>query len=247
MDRNSIRLALTGVLIGAVALTAALAAGRKPAGEERAPDPAAVLREDTEEAAPVLATAAPAGSGDESPGEAGPYLVALRAEDPEPGERLYLCDAAGCPLEEILPDRDGDAALGPLAPGSYQVCREQTQVGAFRLQDNAALTGAEGRLWTDGELLHLERGLTGAARLWVSLPAPGYYALRLCDRNGRSWSRDLYIPADAVPGTEGRFLRAVDFAGLPPGPYTVCRLRTVLGQLEVRAGEAAELELRIDK
>lgn len=248
MDRNSTWLALSGVLIGVLALTAAWAAGPGPTergspaeGESRAV-PAAVAAErlsEPEDAVPVLASGEP-----EDPG---PFLVALRVAEPAPGERLYLCDEAGCPLEEILPDREGDATLGPLAPGRYRITWGQTEIAAFRLLVNAALESAEGRLWTDGELLHLERGATGTVRLWVRLPRPGYYGLRLCDRYGRSWSRDLYLPEDAVPGPDGSFLRTVDFPGLSPGFYTACRGRTVLAQLELRAGETAEAEIRLEE
>lgn len=178
--------------------------------------------------------------------EAGPFAVALRVTEPILGERLFLCDGSGSPLEELEPDEEGDAVLGPLPPGRYGVCVGAEEIGSFRLLANAALDEAAGRLWTDGELLHLERFVPGTARLRLRLAEPGYYTLLLFDRDGRSWGRDLYIAEDARPEEAEGWLRSLDFRGLPPGLYTVVRRAAPLGQLEVRAGETAVLELRIE-
>ena len=86
-------------------------------------------------------------------------------------------------MEEIPPNRDGDLSLGPLAPGCYGVCRGETVIGAFRLCGNAALGEAEGRLWTDGELLYLDSGtLTPVLK---SLEAKGFVKRTRSSRDER--------------------------------------------------------------
>ena len=150
-------------------------------------------------------------------------------------------------MEEIEPDPDGAALLGPFAPGSYSVQRGQTEVAAFRLLDNAALCETSGRLWTDGELLWLERFTPGTLRLSVTLHGTGYYTMELRDRVGRVWNRDLYVPDGTPPDADGLWLRALDFQGLPPGLYTAVRQNRPLGQAEVSAEAIAELAIEIEK
>ena len=253
MKGESMRLAWVGALMGVLVLSAtALARWDQPLprAKQSAGDSAAqALRP---------AAAGPAESGPAEPGEdgavavmagqtAGPFLVALRVEEAVWGEKLFLCDPNGSPLEAIEPDGQGDAVLGPLAPGSYGLYRGAEEVGSFRLEENASLSRAAGRAWTDGELLHIERFVPGTALLRLRLPGPGYYTLTLFDREGRSRSRDLYVEEGARPGETGDFLRVLEFRGLPPGLYTAVRLGTPLGQVEVRAGESAELELDLTK
>ena len=263
MNRDSIQLAWAGALIGVLALTAVFAAGLNPPAVSGAPGEGssaaaglAVGREEASEAAvPVFAeepeparrTEEPAGEEAVGDPAAGPFLVALRIPDPVTGERLFVCGEDGCPLEQVLPDADGDAVLGPLRPGRYSLSRGDTEVGVFRLGDNAALTEAEGRLWTDGELLYLERWVCGALRLDLSLPKPGYYSFQLWDENGRKRTADLYIPPEATPDREGRWGRALEFRGLAPGLYTLSRSRTPLLQIEVRAAQTAEAALTVGK
>lgn len=255
MNSDSIRLAWAGAMIGVLALTATMAArSRPPTVREAGKTTAELLAAESRQATD------PAGAGDffdpeggmipamaeQTGAEAGPFAVALRVTEPILGERLFLCDGSGSPLEELEPDEEGDAVLGPLPPGRYGVCVGAEEIGSFRLLANAALDEAAGRLWTDGELLHLERFVPGTARLRLRLAEPGYYTLLLFDRDGRSWGRDLYIPDDARPEEAEGWLRTLDFRGLPPGLYTVVRRGAPLGQLEVRAGETAVLELRIE-
>ena len=248
MDRDSARLTLAGALLGLLALSATLVAGLRPpapreeASERLAPAVSEALGPFASEAVPVLATEPAA----EAVSDAGPFRFSLRVAEPVPGERLFVCDGLGCPLEEILPDADGDALLGPLPPGRYGVRRGETEIGSFRLADNASLPEADGRLWTDGELLHLERYVPGTARFTLRLPAPGYYSFLLWDRCGRRRSRDIFLPENAVPDPEGGFVRVLEFGGLAEGLYTLARDGTVLVQLEVRAGETAEASLGIE-
>ena len=120
-------------------------------------------------------------------------------------------------------------------------------MGGFRLENNASLSTAYGRIWTDGELLWLERFTPGTARLTVTLRKPGYYTLGLCDRDGRIRWRDLYVSEETQPEENGLWVRTVDFQGLLPGLYTAVRRNQPLGQVEVRAGETGLLEIGIDK
>lgn len=269
MNNDSMRLVLAGGMIGLLVLSAAAwRAVRGPAAADpsRASDReagiAASLAPDAEHAAAVATL--PKGERRETAEEteaafgaeavpifgedvdAGLYLVALRVTEAVRGEKLFVCDGAGSPLEEIAPDRDGDQTLGPLAPGRYRVFRGEAEIGAFCLRSDAALEETEGRLWTDGELLCLERFVPGAARLDLTLPRPGYYSLRLCDRVGREWTRDLFIPDSARPDRNRAYGRTLEFRGLPEGLYTLVYAGSPLGQVEVRAGETAEFEGTID-
>ena len=155
MNRDSIRLAWAGTAIGVLVLSAVVFADARPPAR----------REERGTGTEPAAATAPADFGGEAvaalaqeSGGAETFAVRLRAEDPIPGERLFLCDAAGCPLEELEPDADGGAALGPLAPGSYGIWRGATEIGCFRLLADGALGETAGRLWTDGRFLHLGGG-----------------------------------------------------------------------------------------
>lgn len=258
MNNDSMRLVLAGGMIGLLMLSAAAwYAVRGPA--RRAP--AVPAQKETGEIAPASgprteergteATEAAFGEDAvpifaENETDAGPFTVALRVPEAVWGEKLFVCDGNGCPLEEIVPDRDGDQTLGPLAPGRYGVYRGQTEIGSFRLYGNASLGETAGRLWTDGELLCVERFIPGTLRLRLTLPKPGYYSLRLCDPVGRAWNRDLYIPEGERPNAGQAYGRTLEFLGLPPGAYTLVYRQTPLGQTEIRAEETAELALVID-
>lgn len=254
MNRESAALALAGVMIGLLALGGVTFARLHPPepeesaaipglGQETAQPASAPEYGAEEPAVPVLAEPEPF---DADP-TAGPFSVSLRVPDPVRGEKLFVCDALGCPLEEIEPDPDGAALLGPFAPGSYSVQRGQTEVAAFRLLDNAALCETSGRLWTDGELLWLERFTPGTLRLSVTLHGTGYYTMELRDRVGRVWNRDLYVPDGTPPDADGLWRRVLDFQGLPPGLYTAVRQNRPLGQTEVSAEAIAELAIEIEK
>lgn len=264
MKTDSMRLVLAGGMIGLLVLSAAAwQAVRGPALPTQGAEPgAAVSRATDPEGGAALASgagtaerteaafgeaAAPIFAEDDTAAEpAAPYVVALRVMEAIWGEKLFVCDGDGCPLEEIAPDRDGDQSLGPLAPGRYGVFRGGTKIGSFRLFSNAALGETEGRLWTDGELLYVERFIPGTARLSLTLVQPGYYSFRLCDRVGRTWTRDLYIPDSAQPDRGQGYGRTLEFRGLPAGTYTLVYRDAPLGQTEVRAGETAEFEWTID-
>lgn len=254
MNRESVLLALAGATLGALALSAAMFARLHPPEPEESTAalaaawetlPAAVPAETFAdgEAVPVLAEL----EADEEDPNAGPFYVSLRVPDPAPGEKLFVCDGLGCPLEEIVLDQDGDAALGPLAPGRYSIQSGQTELGSFRLHGNASLSEATGRAWTDGERLYLERYIPGTVRLTVTVRKTGYYAVWLCDREGRSWRRELYVSDRTQRDADGAWVQVLDFQGLAPGLYTATRRSQTLGQVELPAGETALLEVVIDK
>lgn len=189
MHSYSITLAVVGMLIGILTLSATAFAQARPP-EEAAAEPPVVLTElpPPDRALPTpartwaeallrrqsayllkqLRSLVPSNAGqapsepDEDPAAADRFLAGLRAEGPEAGA-LFLADADGNPLQRIQLDRDGDAALGPVAPGRYSVTRDGVLLGRFRMLDNAALTEADGCLWTDGELLYLSAENAGSA------------------------------------------------------------------------------------
>ena len=253
MNKESMALTLAGGLIGILALSAGAFAELHPpkaetlpaalAGETEPASAAAWMAGEASDAAlPVLAEPEPA-VGET---EAGARSVAVSASDPIPGEKLFVCDSLGCPLEGIELNGAGKAVLGPFAPGCYSVQRGQTEVGSFRLEADGSLSETAGRVWTDGEQLLLERFIPGTARLTVTLGKPGYYTVTLCDRDGRARNRDLYIPEGTPPEGNGTWVRVLDVQGLAPGLYTAVQRNLPLGQVEVPAGEIGELAITID-
>lgn len=245
-------LALAGMLIGLLALSATALAKLVPPAEET---PTAGLQEAgrlvgtagpeelrTEPAAiPVLAEQE---APEEDP-DAGPFRVSYRVRDPVPGEKLFVCDGLGCPLQGIEPDQKGEGVLAPLDPGRYSIQQGQTEIGRFRLGSDARLSETAGRVWTDGERLCLERFTPGTVRLTVTLRAPGYYTVALWDQDGRVQNRDIYVAEGTRPDGEAAWVRVLDFQGLPAGLYTAVRRNQPLGQVKVSAGETAALAIEI--
>ena len=172
------------------------------------------------------------------------WYAALRVETPTAG-RIFVCDLRGSPLCAAVPDAEGDAALGPLPPGRYALYAENERLGSFRLTEDAALDEAAGRLWTDGEILHLEAFRPGQAELSLTLPASGYYSLALVDDDGRRWTKDVFIPSDARPEQAGSYLRTLDFFGLPEGRYTLVWNRRPILQFPVLAGGVAQIPVAL--
>lgn len=189
----------------------------------------------------------PAETGDGEAAEAfvqNAWYAALRVETPTAG-RIFVCDLRGSPLCAAVPDAEGDAALGPLPPGRYALYAENERLGSFRLTEDAALDEAAGRLWTDGEILHLEAFRPGQAELSLTLPASGYYSLALVDDDGRRWTKDVFIPSDARPEQAGSYLRTLDFFGLPEGRYTLVWNRRPILQFPVLAGGVAQIPVAL--
>ena len=247
MNSYSIRLAWAGAMIGVLALSATVFANARPPGEETAPEALLAAETAVQSTEPAPEAVAAMAQAETASAPAGPFLAALRLGEGVETRRVFLCDAWGNPLEELPPERQRELTLGPLEPGVYSLWRGGEKLGSFRLLENAALAEAEGQLWTDGELLHLERFVPGTALLTLRLTAPGYYSLGLRDQNGLGWTRDLYIAPEAPEEPEGGWLRVLAFPGLPAGRYTLVRRGEPLLQLTVPAGESAEAELEIEK
>ncbi len=163
MKSDSIQLAWAGAMIGVLVLSATVFAGARPparrSGESGTAEARAVFASDARAAAPETgdqalffseAAAVPVMAEEEAPR----YSVTLRLEPGVDG-RLFLCDAAGCPLEEIRAGAGEEAELGSLAPGQYSLYRGETELGRFRLQENAVLSQTKGLLRTDGKRLFL--------------------------------------------------------------------------------------------
>jgi hypothetical protein len=267
MSSYSIRLAAVGTVIGVLTLTAAAYANRaappsaettvlaaaaepgtahetKTAGAEGT---AEFLTAETADAETGTACSDPAETEDGEAAEAfvqNAWYAALRVETPTAG-RIFVCDLRGSPLCAAVPDAEGDAALGPLPPGRYALYAENERLGSFRLTEDAALDEAAGRLWTDGEMLHLEAFRPGQAELSLTLPASGYYSLALVDDDGRRWTKDVFIPSDARPEQAGSYLRTLDFFGLPEGRYTLVWNRRPILQFPVLAGGVAQIPVAL--
>lgn len=241
MNPYSTRLAWAGAMIGVLALTATVFANSRPPGDQAdsAAETSLVQQADAQAQTEAVAVMAPESTA------SGPFLVALRVEEPPAAGRLYLCDANGCPFQEAEPDAAGDCTLGPVPVGTYAIWQDGTALGSFELLSNAGVEAADGQLWSDGEVLHLERFCPGTAVLRLILHRTGYYSLLLCDAYGRQWTRDFFIPDSALPELGRTYVRVLEFRGLPPGLYTVVRRETPLAQFTVRAGEQTQTELVI--
>lgn len=244
MNPYSTRLACAGVMIGTLALSATVFANSRPPGKTAASTTVELSRyrraDSLEAETDILAVMAP------EPEPAGPFFASLRVEEPPPAGHLFLCDAAGCPLEELPTDCAETCSIGPLFPGKYTIWQSSEAIGSFRLLDNASLEDARGQLWTDGELLHLERFCPGTAVFTLHLSKTGYFSLSLHDENGSQRNQDLFIPDNTPPDQGGSYIRVVEFRGLAPGLYTAVRRQNPLTQLTVRAGERSETELIIE-
>ena len=240
MNEYSTRLAWAGAMIGVLALTATVFANTRPP-EKTDPTAATLPPALAEEAAYPEAVAVMAPETE----TAGPFLVALRVEALPLEGQVFLCDANGSPIEAIQPDGSGDATLGPLGSGVYSIWRTGTELGRFRLLQNASLDETRGQLWTDGEVLHLERFLPGTAAIRLTVQERGFYSFTLYDRNGRQWNRDLFIPDSALPERGFAFVRTLEFRGLPAGLYTLVRRETPILQVLVQPGERTEAEATI--
>lgn len=274
MSSYSIRLAAVGAMIGALTLSAAAYAnlsalrdGGRAAAEATAPAGSAVRYSDSggpagdPDAAPVWAAqrAGPLEEPESGPGQteteqaaeaARPLWYAALCQTEPQRRTIQLCDAQGGLCAEVRTDAAGNAALGPIPPGRYLLRAGAEALGSFRLLDNAALTEADGRLWTDGELLHLETFRPGQADFRLRLPRPGYYSFALVDDFGRRWTQDLFLPADAEPDADGVYSRLLSFRGLRAGRYTFVYARDPLLQVRVCAGAtiltAVKIELKTE-
>ena len=140
---------------------------------------------------------------------------------------------------------DGDAALGPLRPGHYTLCLDGVAAGEFVLNENAAVMLTTGRLWTDGELLHLEPDTPGAILLKLALPGPGTYPVYL---TGEDVSRTAVaqIGADDAQDPGGGYTRCVQFEGLMAGCYTLTCRGEAIASLELARGEVKSLALAVN-
>ena len=234
MNDYSMRLAALGAMIGVLTLSAAAYANVSAAA--RIPDPPAITTQ---------APAAPPQTGEAAEALAPAVCyAALRLESPVRGQ-LCLCDLSGSPLSVVEPDEDGDAALGPVAPGRYCLTLGSERIGSFRVLENAAITETAGRLWTDGELLHLERFRPGQAELTLTVLEPGYESIQLVDDLGRAWNRDFFIPEREHRGQDGVYTRVLLFQGLPEGRYTLVRDRRPLEQFQVLAGGTVRIKAKL--
>lgn len=247
MNRYSTQLLLAGAMLGTLVLSAAGLAQLGGTGKARKPaEPVLLTAHTTEATDPWAAPAAAAGAFPSDVGT-GPFRVRLQLETERDPGRLFLCDKAGLPLDRVVPDRNGEAELGPIAPGLYSICVEDLCLGSFRLLPDAGLAEAEGRLWTEGALLHLTDKPTGEAVLELVLPCPGYYSLYLVDRWGQRIQQDLFIPREEPAGPAGVWRRKLTFRGLPEGLYTAVYAKNPLAQFRVATGSSAQALLTLER
>ncbi len=242
MNSYSIRLACVGAVIGVLTLTAAAlgGAGNKTPAAKKTP--------------PASAVSAQAGEGlqelaqteDRSVSVMLPtVLLALRADPALDWSGLTLCGPEEQDTAAVTLDADGDASLGPLCAGRYSLRKDGVLLGEFVLNENASVAIASGRLWTDGELLYLEKDIPSEAELRLTLTARGYYSFLLESEEGVSRAGAVFIPDTAAWDPGGVFLRTLRFPGLPAGKYRVlCGGRTV-AEIVTKRGEVSAVELRL--
>lgn len=242
MDSYSIRLACVGAMIGVMTLSAAaLGSLKKP---EKTAQPALQTLQTgasavTPERQPVLLQA-------EQTGEAGAgLLLALHTDPALDWDDLTVSGPEGSAPAPVNPDRDGDAALGPLLPGCYSLQEQGRPLGEFVLNENASVAIATGRLWTDGEVLYLEDFIPSEAELRLTLTERGYYSFSLVGEDGLSRCAALFLPENESYDPGGVFLRTLRFPGLPAGHYTLCSRGRAVAELDTRPGEVTAVELQI--
>ncbi len=245
MNRYSTQLLLAGAMLGTLVLSAA---GLARAGAPRSvptAEPVLLTAQRVDDALWDEPAAAAAAFGSEDRG--GPFDVILRLDTVRSPGRLAVCDEAGFPLTLVESDASGEARLGPLMPGKYGLYSDGTCIGSFLLLQTAAVERADGRLWTDGTLLHLTDRPTGEAMLRLELSCPGYYSLYLVDRLGQRTQQDLFIPKDESPDPDGVWRRTMCFRGLQEGVYTAVYAKNPLAQFRVVPGAAAEACLSLER
>ena len=257
MNTYSIRLALAGLLIGFLTLTAAAVGPIHPqtggSGHSAPQSPETTVQPDRAgplQLQPASETQSPTAESGESLASASlqpAYYVALRAAPALVGTAVTLSDPDGHILGVYSPDADGDAALGPICPGRYLLSDGRTPLGEFVLEENASVCLATDRLWADGELLHLECRRPGEIVLELTLDEPGYYSLAVMDQTGEVTVRDLFISSRQKPQQGRSYLRTLRFPGLMAGAYTVLWNERTLCTLALDEGGLSSISLHLSR
>ena len=175
-----------------------------------------------------------------SGGEEG-FLVGLR-DQTEPD--CWLCDVDGAALAPVPVGED--VTLGPLGPGRYQLRAGGALLGEFLLDRQAVILRAGGRLWTDGELLHLAPQPPGTLSVRCTLPGPGYYPLSLADSGGDWHTCVVNLAPDTAQDPGGGWVRWAEFPGLPPGTCVLYYASRQVALAEIAPGALTVAEIGID-
>ncbi len=208
MDRYAVRLLLTAVMFGAVAVSATLfsdaltqTVGSEPPSVSGSSE--AEIRHKPDKAA---------------------YLVSVHTQ--RPGSTVTVLDADGRQVASCRTDAQGDGCLGPLLPGNYFARANRTDYVLFSLSDNAAVSTQRGSGWADGERLYLTEYVPSRLDLTCKLQEDdtSILTLTLYGDAGQIAEQTAY-----VTNADAQFT----FDGLMAGTYRICRGETELAAVEV--------------
>ncbi len=208
MDRYAVRLLLTAVMFGAVAVSATLFSDAltQTAGSE---PPAVSGSSETEIEQRPDKTA---------------YLVSVHTQRPH--GTVTVLDADGRQVASCRTDAQGDGQLGPLLPGSYFARANRTDYVLFSLADNAAISTQRGSGWADGERLYLTEYVPSRLELTCKLQEDKtpLLTVTLYGEAGQTVEQTAYV-------TDG--IAQFTFDGLPAGTYRISREEAELAAVEV--------------
>lgn len=220
MDRYAARLLLTAVMFGAVAVSATLFSDARTQTAGSEPPSAAVIAETEQTPQPNSADAQTA------------WLVAVRTESPR--QTVTVLDQDGHLIGTFHTDADGDAALGPFAPGTYFARSQSSGYVRFSVGEQAEVYAQAGSGWADGERLYLTDMLPSRLELACEAPGRQLVTLTLRDADGQPTERTAHVQNGAA------FLV---FDGMQAGTYDICLDDTVLRTVKLDGRTSLTLTL----
>lgn len=210
MDRYAVRLLLTAVMFGAVAVSATLFSDAltQTAGSEPLPAPRSSETEQLQK--PNIQTA---------------YLVSVHTQ--RPSGTVTVLDADGRQVTSCQTDAQGDGSVGPLLPGHYYARANRTDYVLFSLSENAAVCVQRGSGWADGERLYLTEYRPSRLDLTCKLPEEDdsvILTVTLQDETGQRSEQTGYVKDGAVQ---------LVFDGLRAGTYQIFHGDTELATTQI--------------
>ena len=209
MDRYAARLLLTAVMFGAVAVSATLFSDALAQGAGSEPLPVPASRETERKETQTESNELPS------------YYVSVQAEGGS--GFVTVLDEDGSAVGNWETEEDGDAVIGPLAPGIYYAKGNHTGYAQILLEDNAAISVQAGCGWADGERLYLTSYEPSRLELTCILPEGaeniGIVTLELLRSDGKRLEQTGWQENGKV---------SVVFDGLRQGTYDILLHGTVL-------------------
>lgn len=210
MDKYAVRLLLTAVMFGAVAVSATLFSNAlaQTAGSEPLSAPG---RSETE-------------FQQKSDSDKTAYLVSVHTRRPD--GTVTVLDADGRQVASCRTDAQGDGSVGPLLPGHYYARASRTDYVLFSLSDTAAVCVQRGSGWADGERLYLTEYVPSRLDLTCEVQDSdaSILTVTLKDGTGQEAEQTGYITNGSVQ---------LVFDGIRAGTYGVFWGETELSVIEI--------------